>query len=248
MISLVNKDYADKQFLKFLESGSAIPGKNSLRTLVLFGLLVLSGCSIAPSTNIQQPMTARPQPLSAPLVGNGAIYQAGYSKLFLFEDRRARSVGDTLVITINEKDNGSSSTSSANAHSGSSSLALSPGLLSVAKGSVNGLLGKNTADTSYKDSGANANINTFTGTLTVTVIDVLSNGNLVVSGEKQVAVGEKTEFIRLSGVVNPNNIGSTNTVTSSQLADARIEFKDNTSIDASKLTSMLARFFLSVAF
>ncbi len=248
MISLVNKDYADKQFLTISGLDLVVPSKNSVRVLVLLSLLVLSGCSVAPSTSIQQPMTVRPQPLSAPLVGNGAIYRTGYSKLSLFEDRRARNIGDTLTVTINEKDNGSSSTSAADAHSGSTALTLSAGLAGVTKGSLNAIQGTNSANVNYKDSGANAKTNTFTGTLTVTVIDVLPNGNLLVSGEKQVAVGEKTEFLRLSGVVNPNNIGSTNTVTSSQLADARIEIKDNTSIDAAKLTSMLARFFLSVAF
>ncbi|MFA7240710.1 MAG: flagellar basal body L-ring protein FlgH [Sulfuricellaceae bacterium] len=244
MISLINKDYANKQYLM---PRSNLPNVGKLRMSALM-LLVLSGCAVAPSTSIQQPMTARPQPVSAPLVGNGSIYQAGYGKLFLFEDRRARSIGDTLTIAINEKDSSSTSTSSTDAHSGKSTLALSPGLLGITKGSLNGLQGTNTSDTSYKDSAANANTNTISGALTVTVIDILSNGNLVVSGEKQVAIGEKTNFVRLSGVVNPNNINASNTVNSSNLADARIEFKDSTSIDGAKLTSMLARFFLSVAF
>lgn len=246
MISLVNKDYANKQYLKL--PGSDLPSVGKLGMSALMLLMLLSGCAATPSTSIQQPMTARPQPVSAPLVGNGSIYQAGYGKLYLFEDRRARSIGDTLTIAISEKDSSSSSTSSDASHSGKSNLALSPGLLGVTKGSLNALQGSNTSETSYKDSAANANTNTISGSLTVTVIDVLSNGNLVVSGEKQVAVGEKTNYVRLSGVVNPNNIGAANTVSSSNLADARIEFKDNTSIDGAKLTSMLARFFLSVAF
>lgn len=245
MISLVNKDYADKQYLKVPGKGLLNIGKRGTCALIL---MVLTGCAATPSTTIQQPMTARPQPLSAPLVSNGSIYQAGYGKLFLFEDRRARSVGDTITLAINEKDSSSSSTSSDASHSGKTNLALAPGLLGVAKGSLNGLQGANTSETSFKDSAANANTNTITGSLTVTVIDVLSNGNLVVSGEKQVSVGEKTNYVRLSGVVNPNNIDASNTVNSSKLADARIEFKDNTSIDGAKLTSMLARFFLSVAF
>lgn len=221
---------------------------NGVCVSVLSGLLVLSGCSMAPSTTIQQPLTVRPQPLSAPLVGNGAIYQAGHSKLFLFEDRRARSVGDTLTVAINEKNSASSKSSAGDSHSGSSNLSLSPGLLGVAKGSVNAALGTNSAATKFEDKGENTSAGAFTGTLTVTVIEVLPNGNLVVSGEKQVSVGEKTEYLRLSGVVNPNNIGSANTVNSTQLADARIELKDNHYIDAAKLTSMLARFFLSVMF
>lgn len=248
MISLVNKDYADKQFLKIPGSDLSIAGRNGVRALLMLGLLVLSGCSIAPSTTIQQPLTARPQPLSAPLVSNGAIYQAGYSKLFLFEDRRARNIGDTLTVAINEKNSANSKSSAGDSHSGSTSLALSPGLLGVAKGSLNALTGDNTSATKFEDKGENSSDGAFTGTLTVTVIEVLANGNLLVSGEKQVSVGEKTEYLRLSGVVNPNNIGSANTVNSTQLADARIEFKGNHYIDAAKLSSMLARFFLSVAF
>lgn len=248
MISLVNKDYADKQFLKMSGNDFSNARKNGVRALVLLGLLVLSGCSIAPSTTIQQPLTVRPQPLSAPLVGNGAIYQAGYSKLFLFEDRRARSVGDTLTVAINEKNSANSKSSANDSHSGSSNLSLSPGILGVAKGSLKALTGENSSATKFEDKGENSSDGAFTGTLTVTVIEVLPNGNLVVSGEKQVSVGEKTEYLRLSGVVNPSNISATNSVNSTQLADARIEFKNNSYVDGARLTSALARFFLSVMF
>ncbi len=247
MVSLVNKDYADKQFLKAMGFDLAA-AKHGVRALVLLGLLVLSGCSVAPSTSIQQPLTTRPQPQSAPLVGNGAIYQAGYSKLYLFEDRRARSVGDTLTVVINEKNSASSQSNASDSHSGSTNLSLSPGILGVAKGSLKAVTGENTSETSFEDKGQNANTGTFSGTITVTVLEVLPNGNLVVSGEKQVSVGDKTEYLRLAGVVNPNNIGSTNTVNSVQLADARIEFKNNQYVDGAKLTSALARFFLSVMF
>ena len=209
-------------------------------------ILLLSGCSVVPSTTIQQPLTARPQPLSAPLVGNGAIYQAGYGKLFLFEDRRARNVGDTLIVAINEKNSANSKSGTNNSHTGSTDLSLSPGVLGVAKGSLNAFEGKNSSSSKFEDKGENSKDGVFTGTLTVTVIDVLSNGNLVVSGEKQVSVGERTEYLRLSGVVNPDNVGSTNTVNSTQLADARIEFKGNDYVDSAKLTSILARFFLSI--
>ena len=247
MISLVNKDYADKQFLK-AAGFELVGGRNGVRMLVLLGLLVLSGCSIAPSTSIQQPLTTRPQPQSAPLVGNGAIYQAGYSKLYLFEDRRARSVGDTLTVVINEKNSASSQSNATDSHSGSTNLSLSPGILGVAKGGLKVFDGTNTAETSFEDKGQNSNTGTFTGTITVTVLEVLPNGNLLVSGEKQVSVGDKTEYLRLAGVVNPNNVSSTNTVNSTQLADARVEFKNNQYVDGARITSALARFFLSVLF
>lgn len=246
MVSLVNKDYADKRFLK--NSGSVLyaPG-GGMKMLVLLGLMVLSGCATTPSSTIKQPLTARPQPTSAPLVSNGAIYQAGYNKLFLFEDRRARNIGDTLTVVINEKNSASSQASANDTHSGSASLTMSPNIF-AGKGSATTSLLESSSATKFDDKGQNANANTFTGTVTVTVIDVLSNGNLVVTGEKQVSVGDKTEFLRLAGVVNPNYITSTNSVNSTQLADAHIEFKDNHFVDPAKLTSMLARFFLSVMF
>ncbi|MBS4098223.1 MAG: flagellar basal body L-ring protein FlgH [Sulfuricella sp.] len=213
---------------------------------MLLGLLVLSGCATAPSSTIKQPLTARPQPSAAPLVANGTIFQAGYNRLYLFEDRRARNIGDTLTVVINEKNSASSQASTNDTHSGSAKLTMSPNIF--AGQSTNTTLLDASSATKYDDKGQNANANTFTGTVTVTVLEVLSNGNLVVSGEKQVSVGDKTEFLRLAGVVNPNYISSTNTVNSVQLADAHIEFKDNHFIDPAKLTSMLARFFLSVMF
>jgi flagellar L-ring protein precursor FlgH len=82
--------------------------------------------------------------------------------------------------------------------------------------------------------------------VTATVIEVLPNGYLVVSGEKQVSFDKGTEFVRFSGVVNPDTITTGNFVTSTKVADARIEYRTNTKIDAAEIASMFARFFLSM--
>ena len=58
----------------------------------------------------------------------------------------------------------------------------------------------------------------------MTVIEVLPNGNLLVAGEKQIGINQGTEFIRFSGVVNPVTIQAGNTVSSTKVADARIEY------------------------
>ena len=84
------------------------------------------------------------------------------------------------------------------------------------------------------------------GVITVTVIEVYPNGNLLVSGEKQMGLKEGEEFIRFSGVVNPNTISGLNTVSSTQVADARIEYKANGYIDSAQVMGWLARFFLTV--
>jgi len=77
----------------------------------------------------------------------------------------------------------------------------------------------------------------------VTVIDVYPNGNLLVSGEKRVAINQGDEFIRFSGVVNPMHVTSANAVNSTQVADARIEYKGSGYIDDAQQMGWLTRFF-----
>jgi flagellar L-ring protein FlgH len=95
----------------------------------------------------------------------------------------------------------------------------------------------------------NAGNNSFSGTITVTVVEVLPNGNLVVSGEKLVSIKQTQKYVRFSGVVNPytitGGIGG-NTVQSTQVADVRLEYKGATNIDISAVTSMIGNFFLSI--
>ena len=92
----------------------------------------------------------------------------------------------------------------------------------------------------------NAGNNSFSGTITVTVIEVLPNGNLLVSGEKQVSIRNAQKFVRFSGVVNPNTISASNTVQSTQVADVKVEYKGATNIDAASVTSMFNNFFMSI--
>jgi len=215
-----------------------------LAALLVLGAAVLAGCQSVPPTNVHQPMTARPAPRTQNPYASGAIFNAGNARP-LFEDRRARYVGDTLTINITESTSAStSSNSSANRTSS----------ISASLPTVVGLPGKNfqgmslSGDTSndFSGEGAAAAKNVFTGTITVTVIEVLENGNLLVSGEKQVAIGNGQEFIRLSGVVNPTNIAADNTVASSRVADARVEYKESGYISEAQVMGWLARFFLSV--
>lgn len=228
------------------------------RLLLVLLPLLAAGCNTDPSTNIQQPMTARPNPPMQNTQRNGAIYQAVDSRP-LFEDRRARFVGDTLTVNIVEKTSSTKSTNESSDRSGSMAVAvptptilgLTPKKLPVTPPGFT--RGSNidtnvTGDSSitFGNKESNANSNTVTGTITVTVIEVLPNGNLVVSGEKQVAINQQTEFIRLSGVVNPINITSANAISSTQLADARVESKGKQSIDGVQLLSMLSRFFVAL--
>lgn len=203
----------------------------------------LSACTTVPPTNVHQPMTARPAPRGENPAPNGSIYQAGVSRT-LFEDRRARYVGDTLTITITETTSASTASNTKASRSGSISASV-PTVSGLPGKSLQGLELSASSDVSHDGKGDAAAKNAFTGNITVTVIEVLANGNLLVSGEKQVSVGAGTEYIRLSGVVNPYFINAANTISSTNVADARIEYKESGVISEAQVMGWLARFFLS---
>lgn len=214
--------------------------------------IVMAGCSTSvPSTSIHQPMTARPADRIAIAPSDGAIYHAGINEHPLFEDRHARNVGDTLTIIVAETTTGSRSTSGGSASSNS----MADSTPNVAVGALAKVLVKPfsiTGSNSNKSatSGSGAASESLTGTITVTVVEVLPNGNLLVSGEKQVALTNSSDFIRFSGVVNPIYLTNLNTVQSSQVADAHLEYKNagemNQVLNDAKSLGFLGRFFMSV--
>lgn len=210
-------------------------------------VLLTSACNTVPPTNIHQPMTARPQArtdaLAANLAATGSIYQAGASRT-LFEDRRARYVGDTITVSITENTSASTKSNTNVSRTGSISASAGPFSGSPAKWFRPAELAAESSNVSAGKGDAAAN-NVFTGFITVTVIEVLPNGNLLVSGEKQVAIGHGQEYIRLSGIVNPYFVNAANTIPSSQIADARIEYKESGAISEAQVMGWLARFFLT---
>ncbi|MCG2582861.1 flagellar basal body L-ring protein FlgH [Massilia sp. TS11] len=203
-------------------------------------LALLTACSAVPTTITKGPLTARPQLQESAAPANGAIYQvANYRPMF--EDRRARHVGDTLIISIVEK----TSAVTAGANSGSKSGSASFNVAGPLQGRLGGTVSTSTSN-KFADADNQSASNTFTGTIGVTVTEVLPNGNLIVAGEKQVAMNKGVEFIRFSGMVSPDNIGAGNTVLSTNVADARAEYRTNAQIDRAEMASMFSRFFQSL--
>jgi flagellar L-ring protein precursor FlgH len=215
---------------------------------LLAAALLATGCAQFPSEPlVHQPMTARADAQLSALQQprNGAIYQAGGRNNALFEDSRPRNVGDILTIVISEKINASKSSGS-NASRNSNTVAAFAAIPKVLGGLIDGQDAKLNATTAMTaKGGANAG-NTFSGLITVTVVEVLPNGNLLVSGEKQMLVNQGTEFIRFSGVVNPRTVTGNNSVLSTQVADARIEYSAKGFIDEAQTMGWLQRFFLNV--
>lgn len=211
----------------------------------ILGLLItLSGCAAtAPPTAVHQPMTMRPAMPVATAQSNGAIYNVASARP-LFEDRRARFVGDTLVINIQEKVQASKKSENKAARDQSVKVGV-PTVTGLPFKTVQDLALEASDKNNFNGKGENTSSNNFTGALAVTVIEVYPNGNLLVSGEKQIGLKEGEEFIRFSGVVNPNNITAANTVVSTQVADARIEYKANGFLESAQVMGWLSRFFLT---
>lgn len=218
-----------------------------MKTLtVVMASFALAGClTTTPPTSIHQPMTARPVAVTPPVIANGSIYQASFSYRPLFEDRRARSVGDTLTISIVENTNADKKSASTTNRSSDNKFSVT-GLAGLpGKSFLGSNLGAN-SDFKFSGDGQSTSNNVFTGTITVTVTEVLPNGNLLVSGEKQIGISQGSEFIRFSGVVNATTITAANSVNSVQVADARIEYRGNGQIDSTQSMGWLSKFFLNV--
>ena len=218
-----------------------------IRSASVLALVALAACALVPKEPItQQPMTARPPAPPLNSASPGAIYNAGYAGRPLFEDQRPRNTGDIITIVIAENVNATKS-SAANAARNASE----PFAVPVTPGLFGGLFHNTNLSASgsngFNGAGGASAANTFNGTLTVTVTGVLPNGNLEVSGEKQMLINQGNEFVRFSGVVNPTTISGTNTVFSTQVADAKIEYSAKGYIDESQQMGWLQRFFLNVA-
>ena len=207
---------------------------------LMLSAAALGGCSVVPTSIVQQPTTARPLALETPAPANGAIFQGGAYRP-MFEDRRARHVGDMLTITITEK----TAAVKAGASSGNKSGSVNFGMAGPLQGRF-GATATAEGATKHADGDNQSASNTFTGTIGVTVIEVLPNGNLLVAGEKQVAMNKGVEFIRYSGMVSPDTVSTGNNVLSTQVADARVEYRTNSQIDKAEMASMASRFFLSL--
>jgi len=211
---------------------------------LVFATLIASCAQIQPTppTAVHQPMSARPVATQETRAANGAIWQPGQGRSLL-EDRRARYVGDIITVNLVER---TSAQKNANASTDRKS-SVGGGITAINdKLPLSGLAGLSAeagTKSAFEGKGAAAANNAFSGTITVTVIDVLSNGNLLVSGEKMLTINQGNEFIRFSGVVNANNISAANTVQSTQVADARIEYRGSGFVEEANSMGWLHRFF-----
>ncbi len=212
---------------------------------LLAGLL-LGGCStIFPRVEVADTVPPLPvaQPEAAP--ANGSIYQ-GAKYRPMFEDHRARLVGDTLTVQIVEKITATAKSTSSVDKTGAVTASVSalPGIKPIAFARAGA---EGSSSNSFEGKGATENSNDFSGTITVVVRGVLPNGHLLIAGEKQIGVNQNVDVLRFSGQVDPRAIQAGNTVQSAQIANVRLEQRGRGQQSEAQRIGWLGRVFLSLA-
>lgn len=221
--------------------------RQALRRLLLAGAFMFSGCStIWPRVDVADTTPPLPAAVATPAGATGSIFQlASYRPLF--EDYRARLVGDTLNVQIVEKISATQTSTSSVDKSGSVAAGITalPGVnpISFLPGRAN--VAGNSANT-FAGKGATASSNDFSGVITVVVRQVLPNGHLLIAGEKQIGVNENVDVLRFSGQVDPRAIQAGNTVPSAQIANVRLEQRGRGQQSEAQVMGWLGRVFLSV--
>lgn len=223
-------------------------GRRRAASLVLVVAAAVCGCATAPveqkGDDGRFAATSPGLPLT-PAQNQGAIFQRA-SAQSLFEDYKARRVGDVLTVLLSEQTNARKSANASTSRDASVRL-LDP-LIAGRPVTHNGVPILNTdvsGEQSFEGQGDAAQSNLLEGSIAVTVADVLPNGNLIVQGEKWIRINHGEEFIRLRGVVRPVDISADNTVLSTQVADAELGYGGTGAVARSSAPGWLSRFFAS---
>ncbi|MDT7514256.1 flagellar basal body L-ring protein FlgH [Rhodoferax sp. TBRC 17199] len=174
---------------------------------------------------------------------NGSIYQQAAFRP-AFEDRRARLVGDAVTIQIVENVTASQkSTSTVNRNTSiDSAITALPDQTLAGLGKLN--VGAST-NNNFSGKGGTESANTFSGSITATVIETLPNGHLVVTGEKQIGVNQNVDVLRFSGTIDPRMLQPGSVISSTQVANVRVESRGRGAQGEAQTVGWLSRFFLS---
>ncbi len=220
------------------------------RPLISLGVLIMlfaaAGCATKPMAPdpafaVTKPVATAPAP-----VHDGAIFHAG-TDVVLFEDLRARRIGDILTIVLSERTTANKQANTSTSRETGVDIA-NPTLFGrqLPLGNGTETLEQNLqSDNEFDGQGTSSQSNTLSGTLAVTVAEVLANGYMMVRGEKLLTLNQGDEYVRISGIVRPEDIGPDNSVLSTQVANARIVYGGKGALADANANGWLARFFQS---
>ena len=223
-------------------------------SLTIAALAIFSGCASTPVMVKHDPAfaPARPVPAGMNSANPGSLFQAGFGNLYT--DSKAYRVGDILTVSLSESTNATKSASTSTAKTNAVDIAnptflgsdvsfKKPSILGGGSGDLS--LAMN-SDTSFQGEGQSAQSNSLSGNITVSVVEVLANGYLVVRGEKILSLNQGDEFVRLSGIIRPEDVSTSNTVASTKIANAQIIYGGSGTLADANTEGWLSRFFKKI--
>ncbi len=226
----------------------------STRATCVFGMYFLGGALLSGCQGLPQKVTvdfaepkasaAQAAANAAPRPASGSLYQ-NVSYRPAFEDRRARQVGDTVTIQIVESLTASQVSNSTVNRTTAASNSITPPLPSMLGPDMRNLNMSATTSNDFAGKGGTTAANTFAGSITTTVMEVMPNGHLLVTGEKQIGVNQNVDVLRFSGTVDPRLVQPNGVVSSTQVANVRVESRGRGAQGEAQTVGWLSRFFLS---
>ena len=208
--------------------------------------LVNAGCYLHNSPNVANKLTVPPLPPPKTL---GSLWQEENGRAYLYEDLRAMRVGDILTIKIVEKHAGTKSADTSAERESTINNSLSgvglgyigiPGIRLGAE-AMRGLGIDASAKSKFGGKGATSREDTLTGTISTVVTEVMPNGDLRIEGKREVTVNSETQLMSISGIVRRVDVNTKNTVLSSAIADAKIEYSGLGVVDDMQRPGWLVR-------
>jgi len=222
----------------------------NIKLIVAVSVLLLTGCASSPKDKI-----ATAEEIFAMAVpqrtDNGAIFQPNRG-IALYEDIKAKNIGDMITIVLSEQTNASKSASTSTSKENAIDVT-NPTILGLPTAFSSSLLSSRDmslaasleSSKSFTGDGDSSQSNQLTGSVTALVTAVLPNGYLRVEGEKNISINQGDEYIRIKGIIRPVDIRSNNSILSTQVANAEISYGGNGVIASSNNMGWLGKFFNS---
>lgn len=216
---------------------------------------MMTGCMS--NTAKRDPDYAAVRPVAVPEQekADGTIFNAG-TNISLFEDYRARRVGDILTVRLEEqteaeketetiiKKNNSNGITNPTVFGSTPEFDLPSGFPLVSTDN-NNLEFSLESKSDFKGQGDSDQSNKLTGDISVSVVEVLPNGNLVIRGEKVISINQGNEYLRISGMISPRDLDANNSISSKRVADAQIAYVGDGPTNDANVVGWLSRFFVS---
>ena len=226
-----------------------------LKIAMLACLIIMTGCVNNAAKHDPEYATVRPVAVPIKESSDGAIFNINTNVSF-YEDYRARRVGDILTVKLEEKTSAEKESETTVSKSSSNSITNPtvfgttpefdlPGFLPLANNKKNNMAFSLGSTHNFKGGGDSDLSNKLSGDISVSVVEVLPNGNMIIRGEKIMTINQGNEYLRISGTISPRDIDSNNSISSKRIANAKISYVGDGPTNDGNVVGWLSRFFLS---